>query len=101
MANATQDLSSAMNSIAKLDPEDFVALGIILDSRQTLIENCSSPEQALALYRQGEALEAKLLIARAKFAAQRAELYQTGFLVKALAADLPAHPASPSLDVRA
>lgn len=89
------------STIDKLDPEDLEALSNILDSRQALIENCSSPEQALALYRQGEILEAKLRLARAKFAAQRAELYQTGFLVKALAADLPAHPAAPSLDVRA
>ena len=97
----TPELNSATDAIANLDPEDLVALSAILDNRQTLIENCSSPEQAVALYRQGEALEAKLRIGRAKFAAQRAELYQTGFLVKALAADLPAQPAAPSLEIRA
>jgi len=96
------DLRDSINdAIDKLDPEDLAALSAILDIRQPLVENCSSPEQALALYRQGEALEAKLRLVRAKFAAERAELYQTGFLVKALAADLPAHPAVPNFNVRA
>ena len=90
-----------LDTIQNLDPEDLATLSSILDARQKLVENCSSPEQALALYRQGEALEAKLRLARAKFASQRAELYQTGFLVKAFAADLPTHPSPPSLDVRA
>ena len=74
--------------VGQIDPDDLDAWGELLFERQTLIDMCRNEPEAAALYRLGEQIETRLRISRAKIAAESAECYQTGFLLRALSADL-------------
>ena len=96
------NMAKLARCIAQADASDLDTLRQLLDARGILVAACTTPGEAAELYRLGEALEQKIRIARAKLTAQSAECYQTGFLLRALAADLGRRPEpGASLDLKA
>jgi hypothetical protein len=83
------------------DPDDLDAWREMLYERQRLIDACKNQAEAEALFHLGLAMETRLRIARAKLAAQSADCYQTGFLLRALHADLARPQTGASLDMKA
>ena len=68
---------------------DWQALEALIEAHGNLVRAIRAGEEATELYRIGQLLEQKALLGRAKLRAESEELYQTGFLLRAFAADLP------------
>jgi hypothetical protein len=87
--------------IQSADPDDLDLWREILYERQQLIDACTDPAEAEELFRLGEVMEIRLRIARAKLDAQCAECYHTGFLLRAMSADMAQPETGSALDVTA
>ena len=83
------ELAQLLTAIAALDPEDLDRAGELASEHARLAHLIAADADRAVLYGAGQALTEKLRLARAKFTQRKAELFETSFLLRALAADLP------------
>lgn len=88
------DLERLTAAIVAADPCDLDTLTRLLGEHASMVAACASVGEAANLYRASLELEAKVRLGRAKLAAEKEDLFRTGFLLRAFAADLPREAAS-------
>lgn len=76
-------------AVASTDPCDMEALTNLFTRHAAMVSACASVTEAASLYRLSQSLEAKVRLGRAKLIAEKEDLFRTGFLLRAFAADLP------------